>query len=158
MTNSSPEPVTDDNPDIREIAFDFVGDLGLPEHRSKEWLGVRTERLIQRIVSVVNKYRVAAPVSNSSPEWVGLVELIGAKVEAWLENSKGDAHEQDLVTAIFDAIAPVLAQHIERVKRPDIEQIAIAIGHHFWHCVNDAEARRNGMDAAKDVMKRLEHP
>ena len=54
---NQPQPITDFNPDIREIAFDFVGDLGLPEHRSKEWLGERTERLIKRIVAVVNKYR-----------------------------------------------------------------------------------------------------
>lgn len=35
-------------------------------------------------------------------------------------------------------------------------EIAIAIGHHFWECETDEQAARNGADAARDVMKRLE--
>ncbi len=37
----------------------------------------------------------------------------------------------------------------------DLETIAIAIGHHFWTCKTDEEAKRCGMDAAKDVAAAL---
>jgi hypothetical protein len=70
------EPITDDNPDIREIAFDFVGDLGLPEHRTKEWLGPRTERLVKRIVTVVNKYRQTTVGAGDSIAGARLRELM----------------------------------------------------------------------------------
>ena len=79
-----PQPITDFNPDIREIAFDFVGDLGLPEHRSKEWLGERTERLIKRIVAVVNKYRVRPTESPLA----GHSDLDAAC--AWLRHAHGE--------------------------------------------------------------------
>jgi len=38
----------------------------------------------------------------------------------------------------------------------NIKVIATAIGHHFWRCQSDAEAYRNGLDAAVAVVKALE--
>lgn len=33
--------------------------------------------------------------------------------------------------------------------------VAIAIGHHFWHCDTDDQAEQAGRDAAIDVAKRI---
>jgi len=123
------QPVTDNNPDIREIAFDFVGDLGLPEHRSKEWLSGRTERLIKRIVAVVNKYRE----SHELREWhegymAGLNRA--AQPAGTPEQARKDALEQAAQLAnermrekgFYAAWAEQVAREIRALATPQVQQ------------------------------------